>query len=221
MRESFYNELRDFFNLHRDWSKNKNENIFPITSQTISDEFKHYRDKYQLNENLKPAEIRRLCFTRLEGVFSLKDQALFLMWTQHKPKDFTLQKHYIKGKLEKAIEYLPKIQDTVLIDNVESYIREIASYKNGMNRVRELEEIISVLLDVVKPKKTRESLERELEEIETTEEGKQRAINMLKSNLSNGFELHENDLEVYIEDLKEDIEKHKKLELLESKFKNI
>lgn len=103
---------------------------------------KHFRDKYQLNPKLKPSEIRRLCFTRLEDVFSLKDRALFDMWSQHKPKRFTLEKHYIKGKLDKAIEYLPKIQDVVLIDNVESYIREIENYKNGINRVRELETVV-------------------------------------------------------------------------------
>ncbi|MHA1294960.1 MAG: hypothetical protein ACTSQJ_20180, partial [Promethearchaeota archaeon] len=133
----FFNKIRDFFNLKRDWDKNKNENMFPIAPNTVTDVFKHHRDINELNKNLQPSVIRKLCFTRLEDVFSLKDRSLFDIWSQHKPKDFILEKHYITNKLDKAIKYLPKIKEKVLIGNVSSYIREVNGLKNGLQRIKE------------------------------------------------------------------------------------
>lgn len=184
----FYIEIKDYFSLKRNWEKHKNECIFPIASNTITDVFKHHRDKNGLNPKLLPSEIRKLCFTRLEDVFSLKDRSLFDIWSQHKPKDFILEKHYITNKLDKAIKYLPKIQEKVLIGNVRSYIAEINGYKKGMEKIAELEardKDIAEILQGIKPflareyrglredhmdyidEKTPEKYKKEIQELET------------------------------------------------------
>lgn len=217
----YYNEANREAYFKYDWKKDSKSLIFNgTTSKNVIDTFKYHVEKNDLNSEIMSSSIRRLCFTMIKPIFSLTDSDIYNLFTQH--KEGILTRNYITDLADRVIkqEYVEKIQETVMIGNVENYIREIKDYKNGMSRVRELEETISALLDVVKPKKTRESLENELKEIETTDEGKQQAINMLKSNLPNGFELHENDLEIYIEDLKDDIEKHKKLELIDSKFKS-
>jgi len=218
----YYNEAKREAYFKYDWKKDNNMLLFNgTTSNNVIEAFKYHVEKNNLNSEVMSSSIRRLCFTMIKPIFSLTDSDVYNLFTQH--KEGLLTRNYTIDLVDRIIkqEYVEKISEMVLIGNVENYIREIKDYKNGMNRVRELEDTISILLDIVKPKKTRESLERELEEIETTEEGKQRAINIIELDLPNGFELHKNDLEVYIEDLKEDIGKHKKLELLESKFKNI
>ncbi len=95
--------------------------------------------------------IRRLCFTRLLDVFSLKDNDIYQLWTQHKVGVIT--KHYTLDLLNRTIPYFQtgKIQDTVLIGDTEAYIREIDNLrKNGIDKIKELEQQVNDLKQISK-----------------------------------------------------------------------
>jgi len=156
------------------------------------------------------SSIRRLCFTLIKEVFILKDSDIYNLWTQH--KEGVLTRNYITDLVDRTIknEYVEKISEKILIGKVDKYIREVKDLKNGMNRVRELENTVSLLVDFIKPKKTREFLESELEEIEANEEYRNKTIESLKG--------REESIDLYIEDQKSDIEKLKKIEELKSKL---
>ncbi len=125
------------------WIKDNKKPIFDIKSTAISDIFKYHVNKNNLNPKLMPSTIRRLCFTRLKSLFSLADKDIYDLWTQHKAEMLT--RHYITDLMIRFIadNYIEKIQDKVLIGNVRGYINEINGLKNGMNRINQLENILT------------------------------------------------------------------------------
>ena len=134
------------------WIKDKNTNLFgDIKSKTVSDTFVYHVSKNNLNSALIPMNIRRLCFTRLLDVFSLRDNDIYQLWTQHKAGIIT--KHYTLNLLDRTIPYFQrgKIQDAVLIGDTEGYIREIDNLrKNGINKIKELEQQVNDLKQISK-----------------------------------------------------------------------
>ncbi len=134
------------------WIKDKNTNIFGnIKSKAVSDTFVYHVNKNKLNSYLTPMNIRRLCFTRLLDIFSLKDNDIYQLWTQHKVGVIT--KHYTLDLFNRTIPYFQKgkIQDTVLIGDTEAYIREIDNLKkNGIDKIKELEQQVNDLKQISK-----------------------------------------------------------------------
>ena len=149
--EKFINELKDYFKRahNQEWSKNNKQIIFNIASNTISDTFKYHRDKADLNPLLLPSSIRRLCFTRIKELFTLAEEDIYNLWTQHKA--CLLTRHYITDIMERFIRknYIELIQRKVLIGNIKQYIAEINGYKEGMKRVSELEDIIKSMSKII------------------------------------------------------------------------
>lgn len=199
------------------WKKDSNMYIFRnngnnLSSNNVIDAINYHVNKNNLTTDLNASSIRRLCFTMIKSVFTLADSDIYNLWTQH--KEGLLTRSYITDLVDRAIkkEYVEKISEKVLIGNVENYIREVKDLKNGMNRVRDLENIVSVLLDYVKPKQTREVLEDHILELETNENVREEFSKSLKGK--------EESLELYIEDQKSDIERLKKLEELEKSLKS-
>lgn len=140
------------------WNTNKKQKIFGnIASKTVSDTFRYHIKKDKLNPDLMPMNIRRLSFTRLLDVFSLKDRDIYDIWTQHKAGIIT--RSYTIDLLTRTIPYLEKgkVQDAVLIGTIGSFIRELNGYKNGMNRIKDLE-------------KENKDLKNEITEIKATQE---------------------------------------------------
>lgn len=122
------------------WEKDKSIEIFrDLKPNSIADTFKYHAEKNNLNPKLMPSTIRRLCFTRIEKIFSLADKEIYDLWTQHKAS--LLTRHYIMSLMSRIIEsnYVEKIERAVLIGSVEHYIAEINGYKKGLEKIAELE----------------------------------------------------------------------------------
>jgi len=120
------------------WKEDEKEKIFPTNrSEYISDALKYHIEKHRLNKELKPSSIRRLCFTRLKEVFSLKDYDIYNIWTQHKAK--LLTRHYIIDLLERMVNYMDKIQEIVLIGSVGTLVKKIRNLEeNGIKEIERL-----------------------------------------------------------------------------------
>lgn len=84
--------------------------------------------------------IRRLSFTRLMDAFSLRDRDIYDIWTQHKAG--VLTKFYTIDLIKRTIPYFEKgkIEECVLLGNVGHYIKEVNGLRNGMKRVKTLEQ---------------------------------------------------------------------------------
>ena len=79
-----------------------------------------------------------------------------------------------------------------------------------MNEINSLKDTIVSLLDIIRPTTAREQLEKKIKYIEETEKEKEKHPNKLDVYIENR----------HIEELKSKIELHKKLELIDSKFKS-
>ncbi|HEC37697.1 MAG TPA: hypothetical protein ENI29_05630 [bacterium] len=151
--ESFINELKEYFERAYDnqiWSKKNTKRIFDIKEPSlISDCFKYTRDKAKLNPLLMPSSIRRLCFTRLEDLFTISDKEIYKLWTQHKAGILTT--HYITSLMKKFIkkDYIDKISKEVLIGSVKQYIKQIESYKESVSKIAELEGIVKSMSKIL------------------------------------------------------------------------
>jgi len=123
-----------------DWVKDGKKNLFGnIKPQAITDNLKYHAHINNLNPQLMPAQIRRLCFTRLMDAFSLRDRDIYDVWTQHKVG--VIEKHYLLNLVDRAIPYFEKgkVEESVLLGNVGHYIKEVNGLRNGMQRIGELE----------------------------------------------------------------------------------
>ncbi len=201
--ENFINELKEYFeriNPNEKWINNKKEIFGDIKPNTISDVFKYHRDKAKLNPNLMPSSIRRLCFTRINDLFTLKDGDIYNLWTQHKVG--LLTRHYITDIMERIIKknYVEKIQEKVLIGNVGSYIREVNGLKNGINRIKDLEKDIDNL------KRANEQLNEILMKMGEKFENVGRLFRYVKFTK----ELNTKDIEIDLDLLSESIKRAKK-----------
>jgi len=139
------------------WKEDGKEKIFPTKkSEYISDAIKYHVEKRGLNKELNPSSIRRLCFTRLKEVFSLKDYDIYNIWTQHKAK--LLTRHYVIDLLDRMVNYMDKIQETVLIGSVGTLVKKIRNLEE--NGIKEIERLR------VENKELAERLEKQSEEFE-------------------------------------------------------
>lgn len=121
------------------WKKDNKTNLFgKLESYTVSDTFKYYIEKYNLNSDLKPMTIRRLCFTLLKRIFPLEDKMIWDLWTQHKIG--LVDNFYITDTLEKIIEkYIEKIESLVLIGNLKEISLKVNGYKEKVDKIYTLE----------------------------------------------------------------------------------
>jgi len=129
------------FEYHKDWEKDKKCQLFgDSTARSISDNFRYHIQKHNLNEDIKPQDIRRLCFTRLRSIFSLADKDIYDVWTQHKVKMIT--RSYITDLIERIIPYLEtgKIQTRVLIESGKNNYKKVVTFTKGMGKIADLEE---------------------------------------------------------------------------------
>lgn len=124
-----------------DWIKDKNQNIFgDMTSKNVSDVMAYHVGINKLNSKLTPMIIRRLCFTNLKKIFSLTDGDIYQLWTQHKVGILT--KNYTIDILKRTQPYFidKKIQDSVLIGNIQALIKKIKNIEtNGIKKINDLE----------------------------------------------------------------------------------
>ncbi len=122
------------------WKKDGMTKIFGnIKSNTVSDTFKYYIEKYNLNSDLKPMTIRRLCFTLLKNLFPLADKPIWDLWTQHKIKG-VVDQYYITNYLENIIKnYIEKIESLVLIGNLKEVSLKVNGYKEKIDKIYALE----------------------------------------------------------------------------------
>ena len=121
------------------WDIDKNLKIFNnMKPNSIYNTLKYHRDKNNLNPLLMPMTIRRLCFTKLLDVISLKDRDIYDLWTQHKVG--IIETHYIMNYLKRIHSYFKngKIQEAVLIGNKEIFIKEINNNKKGIKEINVL-----------------------------------------------------------------------------------
>jgi len=124
-----------------DWNKDKKLNLFGnISSPTVSERIKYHVETNGLNRDLNPQHIRRLCFTRLQKVFSLEDKDIFDLWSQHKIG--MVSRHYITNKIEKMIDYFKdnKIQPAVVIGNTKKLVKEIEQLREDNEEIKVLRE---------------------------------------------------------------------------------
>lgn len=123
------------------WIKDKSKNIFgDITSKNVSDVMAYHVRINKLNPKITPMYIRRLCFTSLKKIFSLTDGDIYQLWTQHKVGILT--KNYTIDILKRTQPYLidKKIQDSVLIGNIQAFIKKIKNIEtNGIKKINDLE----------------------------------------------------------------------------------
>ncbi|MBA7516086.1 hypothetical protein ES705_08131 [subsurface metagenome] len=121
------------------WKKDEKTKIFgDIKSNTVRDTFKYYIEKLNLNSDLKPMTIRRLCFTLLKRIFPLEDKMIYDLWTQHKIG--LIDNFYITDTLEKIIKnYIEKIESLVLIDNLKQISLKVNGYKEKVDKIYNLE----------------------------------------------------------------------------------
>lgn len=136
---------------NRDWKNDKNEEIFGgIRAEAITDAFRYHNGS---EHRVLPSTVRSLCFTRLRSVFSMADEDIFLLWTQHKAGMIT--KAYIMDLIPRIIGLLEdnKIQSAVLLGNMGDYIKETITLKKKLDevdvlkgKVAELENTIQEIL---------------------------------------------------------------------------
>lgn len=157
--QDFFNELKNYFEVieKKDWKKDQNKTIFHITSsKTISDNISNHVRKNNLNRFLNPANIRRMCFSRLEK--ALIPDRIYDGWTQHKHKNLA-RREYIAMKND-MISVLPRIKEQVLISSRKEMTNEVKKVKehNGIleeqnkeienlkNKMEKLENLIIQLI---------------------------------------------------------------------------
>ncbi|KKM72010.1 hypothetical protein LCGC14_1424760 [marine sediment metagenome] len=129
------------------WKHDLDMNIFnSITNTTtVSDNFKYFVKKHNLNEFLKPSKIRDLCFTMLKSTFTFEDANLYQLWTQHRVKDL-VDRNYITDNLEKLINNnLPKIEAKVLIGSLKHTLGKAIEYKKKAEGINDNTEKITEL----------------------------------------------------------------------------
>jgi len=131
------------------WNYDKNQNIFgkfnPNSPTNVADAFRYCVEKYGLNEELKPLNIRSLCFTLLKDVFTFKDENIYQLWTQHKVKGL-IDRNYITNQLETLInKYLAKIEEIVLIGTLKDTLEKAIGYKEKADAVSDNTEKLTEL----------------------------------------------------------------------------
>lgn len=128
-------EFKNFieFNGKKDWKKDQNKEIFGgIRAEAISDAFSYHNGS---EHRVLPSTVRSLCFTRLRSVFSMADEDIYLLWTQHKAGMIT--KAYIMDLIPRIIGLLEdnKIQSAVLLSNMGDYIKENITLKDKIDDI--------------------------------------------------------------------------------------
>ncbi len=159
-QKEFIDDLKNYFNNVRHWSDDfededkwnsyPHETIFSITSsQTISDNFRNYvkrgnlkpvlvktvkkngkKDKV-IKSYVNPSYIRRLCFTRMKNIFTVKDMDILDLWSQHKAKERSVfTENYITDLIERTVKYYEAgtIQKWLYVENrgeVEEKVKEL------------------------------------------------------------------------------------------------
>lgn len=115
--QTFYEEVQTYTQSLPGYSLN--DPIFPIQPKTVTDEFRFYLEKYQLNPKTIPQYIRQLNITLLEETLPSK---LLLLWSQHKAG--LMDTHYLKTTLPKLVQYYPMICEKVLLKSSFQYSKE-------------------------------------------------------------------------------------------------
>ena len=140
LRFEVVKEYKDYieFNGKKNWLKDQNKEIFGgIRAEAITDAFRYHNSG---EHRLLPSTVRSLCFTRLRNVFSMADEDIYLLWTQHKAGMIT--KAYIRDLIPRIITLLEnnKIQSAVLLGNMGDYIKENITLKKKFDDIETLKE---------------------------------------------------------------------------------
>jgi len=160
----FINEEKKKAYFKYDWNVDKKEKLFGnIKPNTVTDTFRYCIEKHNLNLELKPMAIRRLCFTLLKKIFPLEDKYIYDLWTQHKIG--LVDNFYITDTVERIIkDYVEKIESLVLIGNLKEISTKINGFKEKVDKIYNLEKENVELRQTIN--KMKADYDKKLEEID-------------------------------------------------------
>jgi len=107
--KELYQDIKHYAEIEK---HGNNDPIFDLTEGAISDTFRNYVLRYEINKECMPKIIRQLASTLLKKILP---EDFLLLWTQHKPRNI-VEANYIKN-IPDLIALYPKIVEAVLLGN--------------------------------------------------------------------------------------------------------